>query len=156
VKPGTESPVFDVAGARLGVLICYDGTYPFVTRDLVHAGATVLLIPTMDVADWGPVQHRDHALFYPLRACEVRRPIVRAASSGLSFALDAWGRELASVPPFQPGAFVADVEPGDTATLYSRGGWLLPFVALGVAGGACLAIALTRSRSREAPPSPST
>jgi apolipoprotein N-acyltransferase len=129
---GDESPVFPVSGTKLGCLICYDGTYPFVTRGLVQAGACVLLIPTMDVAEWGKIQHAHHALFYPLRACEVRRPIVRAASSGVSLAVDAWGRELARVEPFAPGSFAVTVQPDDELTPYVRGGWLLPFVALGI------------------------
>jgi apolipoprotein N-acyltransferase len=131
--PGDRSPIFSVASARLGVMICYDGTYPFVARDLVHAGAEVLLVPTMDVAHWGRIQHEHHALFYALRACELRRPIVRAASSGVTLALDAWGRTVARVEPFDPASLRAVVHPNDAMTPYARGGWLLPAVASAIA-----------------------
>jgi apolipoprotein N-acyltransferase len=127
--PGTESPVFKVPSATLGVMICYDGTYPFVARDLVKAGAEVLLVPTMDVAGWGRIQHEHHALFYALRACELRRPVVRAASSGVTLALDAWGRTVARKEPFDSGTITAVVHPNDVETPYVQGGWLLPYVA---------------------------
>jgi apolipoprotein N-acyltransferase len=131
--PGDASPVFSLATARIGVEICYDGTHPFVTRDLVRAGAEVLLLPTMDLESWGRVQHEHHALFYPLRACEVRRPIVRAASSGVTFALDAWGREIGKIDLFKPGTLEALVHPNDTMTPYALGGFALPWVASVVA-----------------------
>ncbi len=133
IVPGTQSPVFQVPGAKLGVMICYDGTYPFVARDLVHAGAEVILVPTMDMKHWGRVQHEHHALFYALRACELRRPIVRAASSGVTMALDAWGRTIKRLEPFDPGALRAVVHPNDARTPYSRGGWLLPAFASAIA-----------------------
>jgi apolipoprotein N-acyltransferase len=131
--PGTESPLFDMGGTRVGVMICYDGTYPFVTRDLARAGAEVLLVPTMDVAAWGPVQHAHHALFYALRACEVRKPIVRAASSGFTFALDAWGRRVGGISPFLTGTLGVTVHPNDLTTPYTEVGWLLPMLASAVA-----------------------
>jgi apolipoprotein N-acyltransferase len=126
------------------VLTCYDGTYPFVARDLAASGARAILTPSMDPAEWGPLQHADHALFYPLRACEVRRPIVRAASSGTSLALDAYGRELARVDPFEPGTLSAVVGPRDDLTLWVRGGWLLPHVAIAVCAASLLVGLLTR------------
>jgi apolipoprotein N-acyltransferase len=154
IAPGTSAGVFQIAGARVGVFVCYDGTYPFVTRELVQEGAEVLLTPSLDLEGWGAIQHAHHSQFYPLRACELRRPIVRAASSGTSMALDAWGRELARVDPFAPGALAATVYPRSTMTLYVRGGWLLPFVAMavvlgrGVVGMVASARNTRRARSR--------
>lgn len=128
--PGEGSPVFDLAGTRVGIAICYDGTYAFVLRHLVQNGARVLLLPTWDVSTWGPTQHAHHALFYPLRACELRRPIVRAASSGVTLAVDAYGRELGRIPHERPGTLSVTVVPGDRETPYVRGGWMFPHVAI--------------------------
>lgn len=129
VVPGKDPFVVSLPGARVGVMICYDGTYPFVARDLVHAGAEAILVPTWDMSDWGAIQHAHHALFYGLRACELRRPIVRAASSGVTLAVDAWGRETARLPLFEPGTLACVVHPNDTETPYARGGYALPWLA---------------------------
>lgn len=146
--PGDASPVFMIAGAKVGVMICYDSTYAFVARDLVHAGAEAILVPSMDLREWGRVQHDLHTRFYALRACELRRPIVRASSSGTSLAVDPWGRVLASVEPFEPGALTATIYPRATATLYGRGGWLLPHLAVAVCAIAGLGLGIERLRAR--------
>lgn len=147
VVAGHEAPVFEIptAGAgttQVGVFICYDGTLSYVARELVQNGAQLLLTPSMDMESWGLVEHLEHASFYPLRACELRRPIARASSSGVSLVLDPWGRELARIDPTAPGMRSAVVVPETVLTPYVRGGWLLPHVALGlVALGAALLLA---------------
>ena len=48
VESGREPLVFDIEGVgRFGVSICYDGWFPETTRELVCAGAEVILHPTM-------------------------------------------------------------------------------------------------------------
>lgn len=45
--PGNEPfRVFDVEGYRLGMLICYDGSFPEATRCLALAGADIVVLPT--------------------------------------------------------------------------------------------------------------
>lgn len=154
VLAGHEAPVFSVPGpgsstTKVGVLICYDGTFPFVARELVQNGAEAILTPSMDEASWGLIQHLEHAAFYPLRACELRRPIARACSSGVSFVLDPWGRELARIEPFAPGATSAVIVPESVLTPYVLGGWRLPHVAAAVVA---LGLALLlRDRLRAGP-----
>jgi apolipoprotein N-acyltransferase len=55
-------------------------------------------VPTMDVAEWGKRQHELHGRVGPLRAAEYHIPIFRLASSGISQAINASGRVLASAP----------------------------------------------------------
>jgi apolipoprotein N-acyltransferase len=61
-------------------------------------GAEALIVPTMDVAEWGKRQHELHGRVGPLRAAEYHIPIFRLASSGISQAINASGRVLASAP----------------------------------------------------------
>src|SRR5262245_59557058 len=82
--PGERRPVFAVEQGVLGVAVCYDFDAPFVAGDLVNAGATVLVAPTMDRMEWGWVEHEHHALLFRLRAVENDRWLVRASSSGRS------------------------------------------------------------------------
>jgi apolipoprotein N-acyltransferase len=55
-----------------------------VTGELVRLGAQVLIVPTMDVTDWGRGEHELHARIAPVRAAEYGIPVFRAASSGIS------------------------------------------------------------------------
>src|SRR5205823_3297037 len=57
-----------------------------------------LIVPTMDVVDWGRRQHELHARIAPLRAAEYGVPIFRVASSGISQLVDARGKVTATAP----------------------------------------------------------
>lgn len=60
VYPGQEYPVFDTRFGKVGLMICYDGFFPEVARELANRGAEVIAWPV-----WGcnPVLAR-------ARACE--------------------------------------------------------------------------------------
>ena len=45
IAPGTELPVFDTDFGRIGLMICWDLTFPEVARGLSAKGAEVLLMP---------------------------------------------------------------------------------------------------------------
>ena len=68
------------------------------TDELVKQGAQALIVPTMDVADWGERQHELHARVAPIRAAEYGIPIFRLASSGISQLVEPTGRIMASTP----------------------------------------------------------
>jgi predicted amidohydrolase len=48
LEPGTEYPVFDTRFGKLGLMICYDGFFPEVARQLTANGAEVIAWPV-----WG-------------------------------------------------------------------------------------------------------
>lgn len=52
VVPGDTWPVFDVAGARIGVQICHDNSFPESARCLALAGAEVIFWPHV-MSGWG-------------------------------------------------------------------------------------------------------
>jgi predicted amidohydrolase len=60
MSPGSDYPVFETRWGRLGLMICYDGFFPEVARELSNRGAEVIAWPV-----WGcnPEQAR-------ARACE--------------------------------------------------------------------------------------
>ncbi len=77
---------------NLGVLICYESIFPDLARAQVAAGAHLLVNITNDA--WfgrtsAPVQHLVHMI---LRAVENRRPVARAANTGVSGFIDPTGR----------------------------------------------------------------
>lgn len=131
--PAPEQKVWDSPWGKIGICICYDLSYTRVTDRLVKLGAQALIVPTMDVMDWGQRQHTLHARIAPTRAAEYGLPIFRVASSGFSQLVDRAGRILATAPCPGDGAIIC-------GTIEMRGPgqlpfdrWLAPF-ATGVAG----------------------
>jgi len=60
IVPGHEYPVFDTAFGKVGMMICYDGFFPEVARELSNRGAEVIAFP---VAGCNP-------MLASARACE--------------------------------------------------------------------------------------
>jgi hypothetical protein len=98
--PAPEQKVWDSPWGKIGICICYDLSYTRVTDELVRQGAQLLIVPTMDVEDWGRHQHELHSRVAPVRAAEYGIPIFRVASSGISQAVTGGGHVVAqtSIP----------------------------------------------------------
>lgn len=60
VAPGKDYPVFDTGFGKVGMMICYDGFFPEVARELANRGAEVIAWPV-----WGC-----NPLLARARACE--------------------------------------------------------------------------------------
>jgi predicted amidohydrolase len=60
VQPGSEYPVFETRFGKLGIMVCYDGFFPEVARELTNRGAEVIAFPV-----WGC-----NPLLAAARACE--------------------------------------------------------------------------------------
>jgi apolipoprotein N-acyltransferase len=100
-RDGLPAPVQDVWNSpwgNIGIAVCYDLSYRRVIDRLVGMGAEALIIPTMDVAEWGKRQHHLHGRMGPMRAREYRLPVLRVCSSGISQIIDASGSVLANAP----------------------------------------------------------
>lgn len=46
VIPGTETPVFDTELGKIGMIICYDGDFPELSRSLAVKGAEIIVRPS--------------------------------------------------------------------------------------------------------------
>ncbi|MBS0211150.1 MAG: carbon-nitrogen hydrolase family protein [Planctomycetes bacterium] len=74
VQPGNEYPVFETRFGRVGMMICYDGFFPEVARQLANNGAEVIAWP---VAGCNP-------LLAAARACENHVYVVSATYTDVS------------------------------------------------------------------------
>lgn len=93
---GPRPTLFQVGGAKIGVLICYEGMYPELARTYELAGANALVVLTND-AWWGRSAFAPwHAHMIASRVRELELPVVRAANSGVSSETDDMGRYGAS------------------------------------------------------------
>ena len=93
--PATKQEVWNSPWGKIGICICYDLSYTRVTDELVRQGAQLLIVPTMDVEEWGRHQHELHSRVAPVRAAEYGIPIFRVASSGISQAVSWTGNVVA-------------------------------------------------------------
>lgn len=74
VAPGHEYPVFETRFGKLGMMICYDGFFPEVARELANRGAEVIAWP---VAGCNP-------LLAQARACENHVYLISSTYSDVS------------------------------------------------------------------------
>lgn len=119
-RPGTESVLAQTPFANIGMSICYDVRFPYLFRDLAHAGAEVLAIP----AAFSPATGKDH--WEPLlkaRAIETGCFVLASAQTGdhaasvgkgrstygHSMAIDPWGKVLLDAGT-EPGVYLVDLD----------------------------------------------
>lgn len=124
--PAPEQRVWQSPWGRIGICICYDLSYRRVVDRLIEQGAEAIIVPTMDVVDWGLEQHKLHARVAPLRAAEYRMPIFRLASSGISQVVDSRGKVLSTAPCPGDGAELTGVLRMGTAGRLPADHWLAP------------------------------
>jgi len=106
-RPAPQQTLWNSPWGPIGICICYDLSFTRVTDRLVAQGARLLIVPTMDVLEWGVHQHQLHARVAPVRAMEYQLPIFRLASSGVSQAIDAAGHVVAATPIGAPNTVIS-------------------------------------------------
>lgn len=112
--PGEALEIVELAGVRVGLMICFDIEFPEIARALAVGGAELLLSVSANMRPFGP----DHRLCVQARALENRRPHVyvnqvgegeRFLFTGDSCYVDSAGRVRASCPPHTEATVLADV-----------------------------------------------
>jgi len=131
--PGQALTVFDADGSRVSVAICYEAVYASMAQAFVAQGSELLATITNDA--WfnrssAASQHFEQAA---LRAVEQGRYLVRAANTGISGAVDPYGRVIARTPLFDTTMLAVDVRLLDGHTIYHRLGDLVAWLSLVVA-----------------------
>jgi predicted amidohydrolase len=115
--PGPDAPeVYDLAGMRVGVLICYDLRFPEAARICALEGADLVALPT----NW-PVGVQFHpGVFAPARAAENHVYLLACdrvgeergtTFIGRSILLDCNGKELAVASDTEEAILFGDVDP---------------------------------------------
>jgi len=115
--PGPDAPeVYDLAGMRVGVLICYDLRFPEAARICALEGADLVALPT----NW-PVGVEFHpGIFAPARAAENHVYLLACdrvgeergtTFIGRSVLLDCNGKELAVASDTEEAILFGDVDP---------------------------------------------
>lgn len=118
-SPGQDPVVFDADGRRLSVAICYESVYPWIAREFALGGAQLLAVITNDAWFGRSSAAYQHFQQGAIRAVEQGRYLVRAANTGISGAVDPYGRTMASTPLFEQLALTVDVRLLNHRTIYN-------------------------------------
>lgn len=145
--PALEQKLWESPWGKIGICICYDLSYRRVTDPLIRMGAQALIVPTMDVVEWGKQQHELHARVARVRAAEYRVPLFRLASSGISQAVDATGQEIARTHFAEEGAMISQRMTFRTPGSLPLDRWLAPG-CVGIFGITALALGFSRLTQR--------
>ena len=118
IQPGSELPIFDIAGVAVGVMICNDAWYPEPARILAARGAATILVPTNSghIRDLGAATGlRSRGRSLPIaRAVDTSTTVVVADVAGHQGGRSALGSSVIVDPD---GAVIRAADPGATALL---------------------------------------
>jgi apolipoprotein N-acyltransferase len=133
---------------KIGMSICYEIVFPEEVAELARGGATILVTITNDA--WygdtaAPWQHFRAARF---RAAENRRPLLRAAITGVSALVGPDGSVWAEIDVFKEGVIRGRVLGNRSVSLYARVPWLVPLLCTLLALGAVLRLYFLARRPR--------
>ena len=128
LTPGEGAQIVEVAGARVGVLNCYEDLLADHVREQAQAAPDFWANVTNNAWFGDTTAPHLHHMNARLRAIETRRDLVRAVNTGVSGHTAATGEDLARTDSFVQASFVADVRILEGATPWvSIGDWVTPF-----------------------------
>jgi apolipoprotein N-acyltransferase len=149
-SPGTEPPVFELDGAVAGLAICFDVIYDGLIWEGARDGAEVYLLQTNNADFRGTDENQQQLAIARLRAIETGRSIVNISTVGTSQVIDPAGRTIDSLPAYEAGAMVTDVELREGFTpAVVLGGFVPTLIVVGAIAG--LVVAGVRAGKQNAP-----
>lgn len=90
--PGPQGqPLLEAGGVKLGTTVCYESIFPQLWRQQNKTGAQLFVNITNDAWFFNTAAPYQHLAANVLRAAENGRPILRAANTGFSAYIDAFG-----------------------------------------------------------------
>ena len=117
------------AGAeRLGIFICYESIFPDEVRQSGDLGAQVFVNISNDGWYGDSGAYAQHLNQTRMRAIENDRWLLSATDTGVTAAIDPWGRIAARIPRKERAALVAPYALTSVTTFYTRHGDWFAFV----------------------------
>ena len=143
---GTATAPLTYGNLALGMLICYEGIFPWLAQARVTDGANILADISNDGWFRGTPASRQHLALTVLRALEQERWLLRGTNTGISAVVDTRGRLTASGPQFRAGTLAARARLCHGVSRYHL---LAPWVPLMAAVALC-GVAFLRPRPARA------
>ena len=128
--PGRQYTRAETASGSFGTLVCYEVIFPGLVRKFFIGGGDFIVTVTNDA--WfgktaGPYQHFSMAVF---RAIENRKPLIRAANTGISGFIDSNGKVLARSDLFTRQVLTKNITTDRSRTFYTRYGDLFSYLCI--------------------------
>ncbi|HJZ64026.1 MAG TPA: apolipoprotein N-acyltransferase [Candidatus Acidoferrum sp.] len=125
-------------GFRFGTYICYEAIYPGEIREFANLGANLFINISNDGWFGKSAAAEQHLRMARVRAVENRRWILRVTNSGITAAVDPYGRIFSSIPRDVRGAADLPYDFRTDKTPYTRFGdwfaWLCVMVSVILVG----------------------
>jgi apolipoprotein N-acyltransferase len=125
---GNQYSLAETPYGRFAIVICYEIIFPGLVRKFFTDEGDFLVNITNDA--WfgkttGPYQHFSMAVF---RAIENRKPVIRAANTGISGFIDSKGRIISKTEIFQQVILTRDIKTNNTKSFYTKYGDLFSYL----------------------------
>ena len=130
--PGHTPGVMTVGGVRIAEVICFEVAYDDMVRSSVLGDGGVLVVQTNNATYGHTDQPGEQLAISQLRAVETGRPVMIAATSGISGYIDASGRIVEQTKQFTAAVVSAEVTPRTGQTLAVRLGAAPEWVMMGL------------------------
>ncbi|WP_211466286.1 apolipoprotein N-acyltransferase [Actinocrinis puniceicyclus] len=141
--PGDRPGVLTVGGVHIADVICFEIAYDGTVRSSVEPGTGVLVVQTNNATYGWSGQPEQQLAITQLRAVEHRRPVMIAATSGISAYITPDGNVHQETRQFTSAVIAAEVTPRTGSTLADQvGAW--PEAVMAAAALAAWALALLR------------
>jgi len=108
--PGSNPPVVDVDGVKVGLAICFDVIYDDLVHEGVSDGAQVLVFQTNNADFRGTDENLQQLAFARMRAIETGRSVVNISTVGTSQIIRPDGSAVTSLNADEAGTMLEDVE----------------------------------------------
>jgi apolipoprotein N-acyltransferase len=151
--PGNTPGVLTIGGVHIADVICFEVAYDDMVHDSVRPDTGVMVVQTNNATYGWSGQPEQQLAITQLRAVEHGRPVLIAATSGISGYITADGNVQQETRQFTPAVVAAEVTPRTGLTLADRvGAW--PELAMTV--GALIAWAVGMRVGRRTAVQPET
>jgi apolipoprotein N-acyltransferase len=119
----------NVLNQKVAPIICYESVFGSFVTGYVKEGAEALFIITNDGWWKNTDGYLQHLYYASLRAIETRRPVVRAANTGISCIIDIRGRRTSETCWWKPATLRGDIVPEKKITTYVKHGDYLLWIS---------------------------
>ena len=146
---GTSRAPLEADGTRLGVFICYESIFPDEVRQFAANGAQVFVNISNDGWYGDSGAYAQHLKQARMRAVENARWLLRDTNTGVTAAIDPYGRVVASMPRKVRTTLQAPYSLSNVTTFYTRHGDWFAYLCAIISLGALLTRLLLHTKAEQ-------